>query len=211
MWWTPDGERILQGAEARLFREAFGTLVDLVRDDDEGMWQFSAPPFDALQPNQKLAVLAQVGTALLCEDEPMPRLTAVLEAAVGAVYESIRVMVEIEIDEPAEDQELSSWRELVLAACRERGIEELLDPDSEDLDEWELLVVCLADAVLWDEDWKDADSHMDADPGANRVVKKLLGIDEDYYVTVPPDPTDEEMAAVEATLRRLTRDTAEPS
>ena len=24
-------------------------------------------------------------------------------------------------------------------------------------------------------------------------MKKLLGIDEDYYVAVPPDPTDEEM------------------
>ena len=84
MWWTPDGERILQGAEARLFREALGTLVDMVRDDDEGLWQFDAPPFDSLRPNQKLAVLAQVGTALLQENEPMPRLTAVLEAGVGA-------------------------------------------------------------------------------------------------------------------------------
>ena len=36
MWWTPDGERILQGAEAGLFREALGMIVDMVRDDDEG-------------------------------------------------------------------------------------------------------------------------------------------------------------------------------
>ena len=40
MWWTPEGERTLKGAEARLFREALGTLVDMVRDDDEGPWQF---------------------------------------------------------------------------------------------------------------------------------------------------------------------------
>jgi len=32
MWWTPDGERILQGAEARLFRKALGMLVDMVRE-----------------------------------------------------------------------------------------------------------------------------------------------------------------------------------
>jgi hypothetical protein len=142
MWSTPDGERILQGAEAQLFREALGVLVDMVRDDDDGMWQFAAPPFDALQPNQKLAILAQVGSALLREDQPMPKLSAVLEAAVGAVYEAIRVVVEIEIDEPVEDQEPPSWRELVLAACRERGIEELLNPESEDLDEWDVLVTC---------------------------------------------------------------------
>ena len=144
MWWTPDGERTLQGPETQLFREALGVLVDMVRDGDEGMWQFNAPPFDNLQPNQ--AVLAQVGIALLREDQPMPKLTAVLEAAVGAVYESIRVMVEIEIDEPAEDRESPSWRELVLAAGRERGIEDLLDPESEDLDGWEVIVDCLADA-----------------------------------------------------------------
>jgi hypothetical protein len=35
-------------------------------------------------------------------------------------------------------------------------------------------------------------------------VKKLLGIDEDYYIAVPPDPTDEEMEGIWATLRKLT-------
>ena len=38
-WWTPDGERILQGAEGQLFREALGMIVDMVRDDAEGLWQ----------------------------------------------------------------------------------------------------------------------------------------------------------------------------
>ncbi len=209
MWWTPDGERILQGAEATLFREALGTLVDMIRDDDEGMWQFDAPPFDDLQPNQKLTVLAQIGTALLREDQP--KLTAVLEAAVEAVYETIRVMVAIEIDEPVENRESPSWRELVLAACRERGIEELLDAQSEDLDEWDVFVSCLADGVLWDEDWKDNESLLDADPKASQAVKKLMGIDEDYYITVPPDPTEEEMEGVWATLRRLTQGTVGPT
>jgi hypothetical protein len=35
-------------------------------------------------------------------------------------------------------------------------------------------------------------------------VKKLLGIDEDYYVAVPPDPSAEEMEHVWAALRGLT-------
>jgi hypothetical protein len=141
----------------------------------------------------------------------MPRLNAVLEAAVGAVYETVRVMVEIEIDEPVENRESPSWRELVLAACRERGIEELLDAKSEDLDEWDVLVSCLADGVLWDEDWKDNESLLDADPKASQAVKKLMGIDEAYYVAVPPDPTEKEMGGVWATLRGLTQDTAEPT
>ncbi|MEI8371278.1 MAG: hypothetical protein WCJ35_00425 [Planctomycetota bacterium] len=205
MWWTPVGKRILQGAEGRLFRDALGIIVDMVRDDAEGLWQFGAPPFDKLQPNQKLAVLAEVGSALLCEDQPMPRLTAVEEATVGAVYEAIRLLVEMEIDQPPEWRESPSWRELVLAACQERGIEELLDAQSEDLDEWEVLIGSLAGEVLWDEDWKDSESLMDADPRAGRAVKELLGIDEDYYIAVPPDPTEEEMKGVWATLRGLTK------
>jgi hypothetical protein len=207
MWWTPDGQRVLQGAEGRLFREALGTIADMVRDDTEGVWKFGAPPFDNLQPNQKLALLAQVGSALLREDHPMPPLTAILEAGAGAIYEVIRVMVEMEIDQPAEWRESPSWRELVLAACRQRGGEELLDPESEDLDEWEVLVDSLADGVLWDEDWRDDESLLDADPRAGRAVKELMGIDEDYYVAVPPDPTDEEMEGVWPTLRGLTHQT----
>ena len=113
----------LAGAEGRLFREALGTVVEMVRDDAEGLWQFAAPPFDKLQPNQKLALLAQIGTALLRKDQPMPRLTAALEAAVGAVYEAVRLLVEMEIDQPAEWRASPSWRNLVLAACWERGID----------------------------------------------------------------------------------------
>ena len=210
MWWTPDGERVLQGAEAKLFREALAVIVDMVRDDHAGRWDFSAPPFDKLQPNQKLAVLAEVGSALLQANQPMPRLTAVREAAVGAVYEASMLMVEMEIDQPAEGRESPTWREMVLAACRELGIEDLLDPQSNDLDEWEVLICCLTDGVLWDEDWRDGENLLDADPRAGGEVKKLLGIDEDYYVAVPPDPTDEEMEAILAKLRALTQNTAGP-
>ena len=73
------------------------------------------------------------------------------------------------------------------------------------------LVDYLADAVLWDEDWKEADQHLDVDPAAGRVMKKLLGIDQDYYVSVPPDPPDEEMKGVWAALRGLTQDMAGPN
>jgi hypothetical protein len=206
MWWTPDGERILQGAEARLFREGLAVLVDMVREDYEGHQEFGAPPFDKLQPNQKLAVLAEVSIALLQEDRPMPRLTAVREAAVAAVYEAIMIWVEMEIDQAADGLESPAWRELILAACRERGIEELPDADCEDLSEWELLVSALADGVLWDDDWRDSESLLDADPKASRAVKRLLGIDDEYYVAVPPDPSEEEVEGIWATLRDLTRD-----
>ena len=205
MWWTPAGERILQGAEAKLFRDALGMIVDMVRDDHEGLWEFSAPPFDKLQPNQKLAVLAEVGSALLQENQPMPRLTAVREAAVAAVYEVIGLTVGMEIDEPTEGRESPTWREMVLAACREREVDELLDPASDEVDQWNMLICCLADAVLWDEDWRDDENLLDAAPNASGAVKTLRGLDEHYYGAVPPDSTAEEMNGVCASLRALTR------
>ena len=181
--------------------ETLGTLVDMVRDDDEGMWEFGAPPFDNLQPRQKLAVLAQVGICPRSARSTYDQTDGRPGGGSGSSCpDSIHVMVEIEIDEPVEDRESSSWRELVLSACRERGIEDLLDPDSEDLDEWEALIACLTEAILWDQDWKDADNHLDADPQANRVVKKLLGIDADYYVAVPPTRPTRRWKASRATL-----------
>ncbi len=204
MWSTPDGERILQGAEAALVREALAVVVDMVRDDAEGHREFGAPPFDDLQPNQRLALLAYVGSALLYEDQPAPELTAAAEATVGAVYEAVRLSVEMEIDQASEGHGKPIWRERVLAACRQRGIEELPDAQSEDFDDWDVLVDSLAGSVLWDEDWRDSESLMDADPKAGRAVKELLGIDENYYTAVPPDPTDGEMEGIWARLRDLT-------
>lgn len=43
------------------------------------------------------------------------------------------------------------------------------------------------------------------DPKAGQAVKELLGIDGDYYVAAPPDPTDDEMEGVWATLRGLAK------
>jgi hypothetical protein len=88
MWWTPDGERILQGAEAGLFREALGMVVDMVREDNESLLQLGAPPFDNLQPNQKLAVLAQVGSALLRENEPMPNRYGLFHSIIDMLGEA---------------------------------------------------------------------------------------------------------------------------
>jgi len=85
MWWIPEGEQISQGADGRLLRDALGMTVDTVRDDAEGLWEFAAPPFDKLQPNQKLALLAQIGTALLARISPCPGQRLALEAAMGAV------------------------------------------------------------------------------------------------------------------------------
>ena len=140
MWPTPAGERILQGAEAVLFKEGLGTLVDFIHDDTEDLWPSGVEPFDHLQRNQKLAVLAQIGSALLCEE----------------------------------------------------------------------LIDSLAGEILWDEDWRQAEIQMDVSPEQGQAMKKLLGIDEDYYVAVSPDPSEEELEGILALLKKLTKVVSAP-
>jgi hypothetical protein len=91
----------LTGAEASLFREGLSVVVDCARQDEEGsIWKLNVAPFDTLQYGQKLAVLAQVGSDLFREDEPAPKLTAVLEGTVAVVYALVWDMLQLEIDDP---------------------------------------------------------------------------------------------------------------
>src|SRR3954469_13126721 len=102
MWWTPLGERVLRGAEWKLFRDGLAMVRDLVEEakasDDPELGSVGVEAFDQLQPNQKLALLARVGKALKDEGEPMPELTAHTEAAVAAVYAHIFSMIVMEIE-----------------------------------------------------------------------------------------------------------------
>jgi len=74
---------------------------------------------------------------------------------------------------------------------------------SEDVEEWEFLIVeCLANRILWaDGDYESGPEFMDADPAVSRYCMDELGIAENYYTAVAPDPTDEQLDSVRRTLR----------
>jgi hypothetical protein len=59
--------------------------------------------------------------------------------------------------------------------------------------------------VLWDNDW-EIDVCLDADPDIGRRMRRELGIDDDYFVAVPPDPTDAEVERLLGELCELTAD-----
>ena len=133
----------------------------------------------------------------------MPQLTAVLEATVAVIYRRVRESLEVEIHEP--EGEPIYWRQQVLDAFRESvDDDDLPDAACDDLGEWVLLIDCLTDRVLWDEDWADGDLYLDDDPESSQHLKDIMGVDPDYYVDVPPDPTDDELDEILETLRRLT-------
>jgi hypothetical protein len=209
MWRTPQGERILRGAEWDLFREGLAALCDQVEDsfDDPERCCTEIDVFDRLIPAQKLAMIAAVGTALSEQATPCPELTAVAEGTIAAVFSVIRTWIDIEINDQTEgnaDLQEPQFRDLLLATVLE------FDPGAEvperncaDPEAWGLILDSVTGRVLWDEDFLEEDWFVDADPHATAPLKRELGIDEDYFTALAPDPAEEELRSIRVRLRAL--------
>ena len=198
MYPAPGGDRILEGAERRLYQESLAMMTDLLADGD---MDFGVSKFDEMLRGPKLVALYESGRALLRPDET-PERSAYLEAAIGAVYQHVLAMIEMEIDDPDSASDPLKWRTLVLDASMENGFETVPVVENEALDEWELAVECLAE-VLWDRDF-EIDAHLDADPEASSAMKLAMGIPDGYYTTVPLDPPDHQLQLYVDALMGLT-------
>ncbi len=184
--------------------------------------------FDQLDPKTKLAMLAFVAIALRDEQGACPELTALSEGTFAAVYGVIRQWIELEIDmgrgDPSTVSDENSMRQLVLAALseartqcedqfpsvgsdqdvREEYTPLLLGPDAEDIGDWGDVLDELMDQVLWgDRDFDDADMMLDVDPDLGHGLKAHVGIDEDYFTGVAPEPSAHELTLIRETLRKL--------
>jgi hypothetical protein len=75
---------------------------------------------------------------------------------------------------------------------------------SNNVGEWEFVGECLANRILWDDgDHEVGPAFLDADPVVSRSCRDELGIAEDYYTAIAPDPTDEQLDSVRRTLREV--------
>jgi hypothetical protein len=226
MWHTPLGERTLRGSEWELFRQGLRALWNHIDDaEDEPLtYETGVAVFDRLLPVSKLAMIALVGKALSDENEPGPELTALTEGTFAAVYATFRQEIEVEIDLASDGtqpkSEDYSKRGLVLAAIRETNPDwenpdpddsgqgyltrSLPRPDSEDCGAWHDLLEEITDRVLWgDRDFEEAELFLDRDPRESRQLKQLMGIDEDYFLDIAPEPTDHQLQAIRKALREL--------
>ena len=70
---------------------------------------------------------------------------------------------------------------------------------------WTFLIECLAGCVLWDNDYEWQDS-LDLPPEESRRMRTALGMDDDYFTDVPPDPPDGQVQRYVDILRDLTAD-----
>lgn len=200
MWRTSCGERILHGAEARVFCEALLCLLDEAFIDQLEDYPSGVVCFDDLTYGQKISVLTTVGKGLLCQDVPAVELTAALEGAIAAVFDKLRTLVMLEIDEP--DLGTAS-RRLVVAARQAMAGQEIPDCACSDPDEWDIQIQELADAILWDADYEDSHLYLDRPPEEAQVLREMMRVPQEYYLSVPDDLSDELAKARLVELRDL--------
>jgi len=225
MWQTPDGDRTLHSSEAQLVRNSIGMMIDELvacsRGWAHGPPEYSVAAFDELTWTQQVAMLSEVARYLLTDTVDTLPLTAVTEATVAAVFENVRLQIEIEIDHfdngSAGASGHQTWRELVLETYQGGSADavdfkfqddkydvEHLTADGCDISQWELLVECLADSILSCRDFEMADTLIDEAPDRAEAMKSVLGIHPDYFTSVAPDPPDTEIDRVIDAVRAIT-------
>ncbi len=191
--------------------------------------------YDACTPSQRIGLLHDVARHLLAETEEILPLSATLEATIAAIFVDIRDHVAIEINFPQNEDgvvavERPGWRHLVASAYRSLVPTQELSGDeftsgvmqttfrpneetplvlpqeaSCDIRHWDEIVDFLADAILWDRDFELSESFLDIDPGISSQRRRLMGIDDDYFTRVPPDPRPDQVFGLVSKTREIVR------
>lgn len=206
VWKTSRGVRTLQGAEAGLVRLALASFIDQVTEERD----FSVQAFNDLTQPAKWAVMLEVARGLLSKEFEPVELTAINEAAIACLFQVAADLAQNEVDVyrvfPDEPEEFEVRYSIIEA------VSELLEADGAELDhlpeiacddhsEWQLMVECLADAVLWDNDFELGDVLVDEHPDEAHARKEMFGIDDNYFTAIAPDPSDQEVKKIIAELR----------
>ena len=196
-----------------MVRTALAVLVDQVEMEIEGISEssdFGVPIFDRLQSRQKLKLIADVGHHLLCSTGPPPPLTATNESAIAVLYKVIEDWVAMELDNEADLREMPGedpfeWRRRLLDAYRESFPDDPETPAeaSRDVAEWGILVEFLETRLLWDADYLDEGLYADQAPEAGQFLKDQMGVPDEYFTAVAPDPTDRDLDVARQKIRGL--------
>jgi hypothetical protein len=133
----------------------------------------------------------------------MPRLTALSEATVAAVYGELLGEIEAEI----EFQNGTELRQAVIDVldwANRTDNEDFRLPDAgcEDMETWEDMVDFCMDRIHWDRDF-EMEYLLDAPPDQAAAERKFLRIEDDYFTAIPPDPTDALVQEYADELHRL--------
>jgi len=212
MWHTPDGDKIIDGAYKRLLQKSIAFMCEDIltdadiNDDDE----YEKPMisgvhvFDKMNGKQALHYLAYVAD-MLFENESDAELNYLTEATVAAVHNYIANSIAVEIEMGEGD----SWRKLTLDAIDwfDEDVPSPLGTDTwDDADRWATLVDMLSENILWDADWELVDKVLDIHPDNRQEFYDKMGVEDDYFMAIPPEPSKEEVDESVSIIRRLTKD-----
>lgn len=179
-WHAQSGQIVLQGEEAKLFRDAILYMCDIIVGavEDEESFFDGASVFDRMSRSQQLASLEVVARYLFHQTPECLPLTAWSEATLASVLHEIRTFVHLEIDEGDSDAHRRTILDMLNAH------DDIEDMDS--LDEWNCLLDAYEDRFLWDLDYED-DDVTDLPPEHSRRTRLMMGIAHDYYSSIPHD------------------------
>jgi hypothetical protein len=209
MWRMSSGDRVLSEAEWALFRDGLDRLWDFIEDEskgERGLSETGVRVFDVLQPDQKLALLADVAVALRDPALAAPALTAANEGAIAAVFAAVRQALEMEIGfASAEDGASTEMRSLLLGAAAEaqEQPDDLPALTEVDVDAWELVLEEIEGRIFWDADYEMGDAFLDSPPDEAGELHAQMAVDPEYYTAIPRDPDQAELIRVRQTLARL--------
>lgn len=209
MWRTPEGDRVLTEAEWALFRVGLGALWDFIeddRDENAGLSETGIRVFDVLPSEQKIALLADVGQALRDPAIPTPQHTAANEAAIAAVFATLRSALEGELLEAIPSGSAArEIRQLLLNALADSAEipEELPALTESDPEQWDLVLEAAEARLLWDADYEMGDEFLDQPPEQAGSLLALTRIDPECYTAIPREPNHAGLVAARQTLAGL--------
>ncbi len=68
----------------------------------------------------------------------------------------------------------------------------------------------VSDGILWEVDYNDEHFYLDRSPEEAQVLRKLTGINENYYLSIAENLKDEEIESKRAELRKLCLSVVKP-
>jgi hypothetical protein len=193
VWRTSKGKRTLCGPLAELIQSGLAVLLDDTFDesDDGEQCETGIAIYDAMTWQQRLASLHDVGSALLRPDVRAPRLTAVNEATVAAIFAVLFANVECELEFEGDATIRGPKFRLrrLLRACAPQYAPAL---HCHDIDNWYEAVDTLLDEIAWDRDWEMTE-FLDMPPDLAQMERDRLTIDDEYFRRLPRDLRDDEI------------------
>ncbi len=210
MWRLNDGDRVLTEPEWACFVAGLGLLRDSIEDDlsnESDDTETGIVVFDRLTAEQKLAILADTAEALRDPVIPTPPHTAANEGTIAAVFQRIWEEVEFELEsvESSVGKEFTGFRRLLRGVFEDEIDQNISLPDEtdSDIDEWIWLFEEFQERIFWDDDFSMADDLLDLPPEVSEEVMAKLTIDREYFVTIPPEPTEAGLVSARQKLARM--------